>query len=129
MYIYIDEEKEKESNEFSFLAEDGEIDGFFTSSSLPPHGSASARSSENVSGESARRRAVRRASRWRRRFVRWRSAVSSGVRKKVSSASEGRSDHPSGESGLTGWWDAVWMWTATATASGDELGLRIFEAS
>jgi len=34
------------------------------------------------------------------RFVRCRSAVSSGVRKKVSSASEGRSDHPPpGESG------------------------------
>jgi hypothetical protein len=31
--------------------------------------------------------------------VRWRSAVSDGVRKKVSSASEGRSDHPPGESG------------------------------
>ena len=30
------------------------------------------------------------------RFVRCRSAVSSGVRKKVSSASEGRSDHPLG---------------------------------
>ena len=37
------------------------------------------------------------------RLVRWRSAVSSGVRKNVSSASEGRSDHPplSGESGGT----------------------------
>ncbi len=32
--------------------------------------------------------------------MRCRSAVSSGVRKKVSSASEGRSDHPPGESGL-----------------------------
>ena len=41
--------------------------------------------------------------RQRRRFVRCKSAVSSGVRKNVSSASVGRSDHPpSGESGLEG---------------------------
>ena len=79
---------------------------FFTSSSLPPHGSAfafaspSAGWSDAALGESARRRAVRSASRWRRRFVRCRSAVSSGVRKKVSSASEGRSDHPPGEPGV-----------------------------
>lgn len=39
------------------------------------------------------------------RFVRCRSAVSSGVRKKVSSASEGRSDHPLGvgEGGASAW--------------------------
>ena len=70
----------------------------FTSSSLPPHGSAS--SSGQGEGERARRRAVRSASRWRMRFVRCRSAVSAGVRKKVSSASEGRSDQPPGEPGL-----------------------------
>jgi len=110
----------------SFFLAEGREGGYFpTSSSLPPHGSALAKGSVYVSGESARRRAVRRVSRWRRRFVRWRSAVSSGVRKKVSSASEGRSDHPPGESGLTGWWNAVWTWTA----SGDKVGSRIFEAS
>lgn len=68
-----------------------------TSSSLPPQGSASSQGK----GERARRRAVRRSSRCRMRLVRWRSAVSEGVRKKVSSASEGRFDHPPlhGESG------------------------------
>jgi len=112
---------------FFFFLDEGRGGG--TSSSLSPHGSASAglalaEASVYVSGESARRRAVRRASRWRRRFVRCRSAVSSGVRKKVSSVSEGRSDHPPGESGLTGWGNAVWI------ASGDDkVGSWIFEAS
>ena len=79
----------------------GRESDLLTSSSVPPHGSVSLLLGGEASGESARRRAVRRASRWRRRFVRWRSVVSSGVRKKVSSASEGRSDHPPlGESGL-----------------------------
>jgi len=50
------------------------------------------------------------------------SAVSSGVRKNVSSASEGRSGHPPGETGLTGWWNGLW------TVSG-KVGSMIFEAS
>ena len=41
----------------------------------------------------------------------------------MSSASEWRSDHPPGESGLAGWWNGVWA------VSGKKVGSMIFEAS
>jgi len=60
--------------------------------------------------------------------VRWMSAVFVRHEEELnvssdSSASEGRSDHPPGESGLTEWWNGVW------TALGKKVGLMIFEAS
>lgn len=91
LWLHIYEERRKRNG--FFLAKAGSCGEYFlTSSSPPPHGSASARlagGSVYVSGRSTRRRAVQRASRWRRRFVwRW-SAVSSSMRK-ASYASEGR---------------------------------------
>ena len=43
----------------------------------------------------------------------------------MSSATEGRSDHPPGESGLTEWWNGVW----TALGKKVTVGLMIFKAS
>ena len=76
---------------------------YLTSSSLPPQISSSSGFSSSTSSSSIR--ALKRSSRVcsisLRRFALRKSSVSSGVKKNVSSVSEGRSDQPEGESGWT----------------------------
>jgi hypothetical protein len=78
-----------------------------TSSSLPPHTSSSSWFSSSSTWSSSIRAFNRSSlvcSNNLRRFSLRKSSVSSGVKKKVSSVSEGRSDQPVGESGC---WDTV----------------------
>ena len=75
----------------------GKGDSLFTSSSLPPHTSPSSWFSSSSTWSSSIR-AFKRSSRVcsisLRRFSLRKSSVSSGVKKKVSSVSDGRSDQP-----------------------------------
>lgn len=72
-----------------------------TSSSLPPQTSSSSFGSSSTPSSSilAFSRSSRALSNKRRRFSRRKSSASSGVKKNVSSVSEGRSDQPVGELG------------------------------
>ena len=81
----------------------------FTSSSLPPHTSSSWFSSSSTWSSSMRafNRSSLVCSNNLRRFSLRKSSVSSGVKKKVSSVSEGRSDQPVGESGCCCCWDTL----------------------